>query len=172
MDTGSFVTLLAAGIAAIVAALTFVAGEVLKIRQTYLDRQLAVIDDVVKAFSVIPYDEMRPKLFRLWSTKPLAIPMTITRLIPVLRKRDLILVDWLIQKCLQTVNATERDERVIRAAEATSGISVWLRNRRTARKLFSKELDDLGIEMRLVGSRRRAKADAREPLHEELAAPL
>lgn len=133
------VALLAAGIPALVAAVTFVVGEILKTSRENADRRAVALARVFDALERVPIVETRPRIFRRWLLPDIEIVSAVTRLYDVLPRHDRHVILWLAAMG-QELSLSGPDRRVVIAAEMQSRLIVWRKDPRKARPWFESHV--------------------------------
>ncbi|MEN0084019.1 MAG: hypothetical protein AAGC66_04545 [Leifsonia sp.] len=146
MSDGAAATLWAAVITALVGAAVFLAGEIIKLVRGSRERRAAVIDDVLRALSDVVASATRPKISLRWSNKPIRYMTSVLALFPILPKRDLVVVDWLLDHTQRLGKATTGEEIGELVGEAQSQLMVWMRYPSMGRTLMIKDLEARGVE--------------------------
>lgn len=161
---GASATLLAATLAAVVAAGVFVAGEVVKIWQATVDRQIMHVDRLLAAWADVA-SVSAPRVGRWWSgfrtySERVDVTVGTNMLAAVLPRRDFEVIT--LQRVLnhELVRATSDRGRIGAAAQASAALTIWLSNRRRGRRHARWELSVRKVRTNFDGSTARS---AREP---------
>lgn len=138
MDKTSL-ALVAAGLPALIAALTFTGGTIFgvvsKTRQARVDAVMKLFD----ALDGVPAKAAAPRIASLWLRPELTASTAANRLMIVLPKRDQILWEWARYRITEMVDRTGLVE--VEASAAIQGLlSIWLVDRRRARRLIVGDL--------------------------------
>lgn len=133
----STATLLAAALSALVAAGTFAAAEVIKIRTARSDRMASALGAVLDELSRVPQMATRPRIFE--RRNDLEIGTAVMHLFAAVPFRDRWLVYWLAQRLFESTAAPLMD-RVRISAEMTGKILAWKVKPREVRRSLEREV--------------------------------
>ena len=146
MSDGAAATLWAAVITAVVGAVVFLAGEIIKLVRSIRDRRAALIDEVLAALAEVVVSATRPKIALIWSDKPIRYMTKAMALFPALPKRDIVVVDWLLDHAQRLAQAADGEEVGTLVGEAQSPLMLWMRYPRMGRNLMRRDLADRGAK--------------------------
>lgn len=125
--------LLAAGIPAGFAAITFTSGQIISVVSIRRRRRINAIIHLIEALDRILMKEGSPLLFRIWATPELQVVTLIMRLIITTPKRDFVIWNWLLENAKVMINS-KGDARMELYGEIQAVLALWCRNRRKTRK--------------------------------------
>jgi len=140
MDDGA-IALLAAGIPAAVAAITFAATQVIAVIGAARERKMAALSRLLESLESIPRFLMRPWIGRLWRSPIIDVASSGLRLITVLPRRDRILLDYVTAQIMQMVNSSDPAQQTRLSGEMTAVILLHVRNSRSARHHLRRTLE-------------------------------
>ncbi|MFJ3393936.1 hypothetical protein [Leifsonia aquatica] len=154
MDSGQ-ATLLAAVLAAIVAAGVYLAGELTRLARDSRARRGAAVARVLDAVEAASHQSANGPVPPGTSLVYLS---AVVRLMTVVRRKDLVLTDWLTWKGNILADAKGPGDVSAFVGSVNGGIIVWVRRPRHARVGFKRELEESGFffEARSVLGRRSA----------------
>ncbi|TFD86954.1 hypothetical protein E3T61_13855 [Cryobacterium lactosi] len=152
MDTAA-VALIAAGIPALGAAVTYAAAEFVKSAHARRERVAQAVSRVQDALERVPVVEARPVIVRMYSRPDIEIASSAMRLFAVLPRKDKPMVFWLALQSDALARA-DRTERVRVAAATNSRLLFWHSDRRRARRWFKDNIEfDQDGNLQLVSSK-------------------
>ncbi|RXZ72796.1 hypothetical protein ESP51_03085 [Agromyces albus] len=134
------VALLAAGIPAFAAALTYAISEWLRARRASSDRRAAVFARLETGLERVAIVETMPRLLRRWKRPDVAIVQATTSLFEVLPRREWVLVYWLAEEAYRLTVARGFEERAQIATRMSSTILAWRMRRRRMRERLAIDL--------------------------------
>lgn len=146
MTDGSAATLLAAVVTAAVAAGVFLATEVIRFVGGVRGRRDAAIEAVLASLDRILRDATKPRITMIWTYSPSVYLTATMRLFPILSKRDMIVIDWLMdhgKRLAERQNGEAIGEFV---SEAQTQLMLWMRYPKIGRASMAKDLKDRGID--------------------------
>jgi hypothetical protein len=136
MDSNA-VALLAAGIPAAVAAVTFAITQWVTFRTASRNRVNESLATVMSSLEKVPLHLAKPRLLRLWSEPDLEIAFSVTRLMVVIPHRDRVLWQRLSVQAVELAHA-KGDDRVRISGQMTSNIVLYLSKRKIAMKMLKE----------------------------------
>lgn len=151
MDQGA-AAVIAACIAAIAAAGTYVASEIIKSRRSSADRRAAAFAKLTVALEAVVRAELRPRIARPWNRTDVAVTFASNYIVAVLSQREMVLWDWLGYNVSALAEASDPEERAHRAADIGAVVTQWQRDRRKARAYVIRELDALASDPKALPS--------------------
>lgn len=143
---GATATLWGALITAFAGAGVFLAGEIIKLVSSHADRRAAKIDEVLQALGEIVTAATRPKITSIWSSKPIRYMVAAMGLFPILRKRDAVVVDWLMDSSKRMSAVATGEEMGNLVGEAQGMLMLWMRYPRMGRLQMVKDLRTRNVE--------------------------
>lgn len=129
--------LLAAGIPAFIAAITFTSGQVIGMVSTRRRRRVNAIIRLIEALDLILEKEGSPLLFRIWATPELQVVALVTRLIITTPKRDYVIWDWVFEHT-KVMIASKGNKRMEHYGEIQAVLALWCRDRGETRRYIQK----------------------------------
>lgn len=154
---GALATLVAAGLAAVVAAVVFTIGETTKIRQAKHDRQVAAIEQLLSAWADVAAVSA-PRIRHWWSTlrvypERVDVSVATAKLAAVLPRRDFELITLQRQLNDELVRARDDRGRTAVSARAAASLVIWLASRRRGRRHARWQLTERDVTLNFDGSK-------------------